>query len=333
MLTSIHGDDAYRYPDIRMNFSSNIFSHADLSLLKQHLCNCMDAISSYPQPEPLRLEAMIAEREGIDAECVMVGSGATELIYCIAAVMKERRYKVHNPTFSEYERACRTFGMCEATENIPADVEWICNPNNPDGRVWEKKHLLQHIEEHPARLFVIDASYEDYTLAELPATAELLQFPNVLCLHSMTKKYCIPGLRLGYSIGNEGMIGKMKAIRQPWSVNALAQEAGCYLLQNNVSVLPPMEEYIAEARRLAEAVNSIDGFTAEIHDTHFFLCTAPCEASELKEHLALEHGILIRDASNFHTLTPQHFRLAAQTREENDALLKILSGRKFAKLH
>ena len=32
-----HGDDLYRYDNIRMNFSSNIFSHADLSGLKKHL--------------------------------------------------------------------------------------------------------------------------------------------------------------------------------------------------------------------------------------------------------------------------------------------------------
>ncbi len=49
-------------------------------------------------------------------------------------------------------------------------------------------------------------------------------------------------------------------------------------------------------------------------------------ASELKDYLAMHHGILIRDASNFEGLTPQHFRIAAQRPEENDALVEAIRG-------
>ena len=54
-----HGDDIYRYNGIRMNFSSNIPSFADLSALKSHLCSRLDAIASYPQASGEALEAKI----------------------------------------------------------------------------------------------------------------------------------------------------------------------------------------------------------------------------------------------------------------------------------
>ena len=49
-------------------------------------------------------------------------------------------------------------------------------------------------------------------------------------------------------------------------------------------------------------------------------------AAELKEYLANEHHILIRDASNFKGLTPHHFRVAAQTPEENNALVEAIKN-------
>ena len=55
-----HGDDLFRYPNIRLNFSSNIWTHADLSDLEAHLCQHIDIIRHYPEPEPTSLEHLIA---------------------------------------------------------------------------------------------------------------------------------------------------------------------------------------------------------------------------------------------------------------------------------
>src|SRR3712207_9051816 len=48
------------------------------------------------------------------------------------------------------------------------------------------------------------------------------------------------------------------------------------------------------------------------------------KASALKEYLAGEHGMLIRDASNFEGLDERFFRIAAQTPEENDRLVEAV---------
>ena len=71
MITG-HGDDIYRYEGIRINFSSNIYIHADITPLAEHLRGEMGKICNYPEPEALTLEAKIAEKEGVDAECVIV---------------------------------------------------------------------------------------------------------------------------------------------------------------------------------------------------------------------------------------------------------------------
>jgi threonine-phosphate decarboxylase len=53
---------------------------------------------------------------------------------------------------------------------------------------------------------------------------------NVMLVHSLSKTYCIPGLRLGYIFASPIIIDRLRQIRQPWTVNAVAIEAGKYLL-------------------------------------------------------------------------------------------------------
>ena len=76
-----HGDDSYKYSrPITANFSSNVYSRADLSALKAHLCARIDGIGNYPEPEPYTLEACLARCHRLPAEAVCVTNGATEAI-------------------------------------------------------------------------------------------------------------------------------------------------------------------------------------------------------------------------------------------------------------
>ncbi len=343
-----HGDDAYRYKGILHNFSSNIFSHADLSGLKIFLATRLDTIDTYPEPEPRALEALIAEQTGVTPDCVLVTNGATEAIYLIAnsrlcthggsarsGLSPQPLHVIFSPTFSEYADACRMAGYSvvlapsligkAGEESDGTSSFWLCNPNNPTGTVVPKSEVLQLAASSP--LLVLDQSYEDYTQEPLLSPAEAVAAGNILQLHSLTKKYAIPGLRIGYVVGAPTLIGQLRQNLHPWAVNALAIEAATWLMTHEVKVIPDLPTYLAEAQRLRAALNAIPGITAEPTQTNFMLCHIKgTTAAELKERLATQHGILIRDASNFEGLTPHHFRVAAQTREENDALVKGLQN-------
>ena len=142
-----HGDDIYRYKDIRINFSSNIYSHADLSELETHLREMVGMIRNYPEPEPFSLEAVIAHKHDIPADCVLVTSGATEAIYLIAQTfsLQKESYtaSILHPTFSEYEDACRMFGIppLSAYDAAAHSILWLCNPNNPTGTVFSPAEI------------------------------------------------------------------------------------------------------------------------------------------------------------------------------------------------
>ena len=324
-----HGDDTYRYPDIRINFSSNIYGHADLSELKAHLQLRLDLISTYPEPDAHSLEAVIAAHHHIPTACVLATNGATDAIYLIAQTFCHtlQSFTVDNPTFSEYADACTCFDIpcsnAPLSSSAPNSICWLCNPNNPDGRTYSPTEILQRSQEHA--LLVVDQSYEDYTLADMLSPQDSVGSTNILQLHSLTKTYAVPGLRIGYVVGPAHLIDQLRHSARPWAVNALAIEAGKWLIQHHATAIADLPAYLAETQRLRQAINQLPNFHALPTATNFMLVKmAQGTAAQLKDFLATHHNILIRDASNFPTLTPQHFRIATQLPHENDLLVEAM---------
>ncbi|WP_278701805.1 threonine-phosphate decarboxylase [Phocaeicola sartorii] len=325
-----HGDDAYKYKAIKINFSSNVYNHVDHSGLYQYLSRQMESIRTYPEPEPYSLEKVLAERFRLSSEEVCVTNGATEAIYLIAQTFRNQTSAILMPTFSEYADACRLHGHKVVPiynlNRLPdrGRLIWLCNPNNPTGEVREKEALTACIKQNRQRIFIIDQSYEFFTQKALLTVREAAEFPNVILLHSMTKRFAVPGLRLGYITACKELLHEIRTQRMPWSVNQLAIEAGHYLLSSSQCDID-ISLLLKEKERLAQSLLSIGGMEIWPSDTHYMLVQLRMgKAAALKEYLATEQGILIRDASNFEGLNEHFFRIATRTPEENDKLVESI---------
>ena len=332
-----HGDDAWQYGEqIKMDFSSNVYSGADLTALRDHLMEDFHIVGHYPEPEPTSLEAMIAESLGVAADTIMVTNGATEAIYLIAQLYSGWASIIPQPTFTEFEDACKLFHHLlsyiadDELEVLPEDrLYWLCNPNNPTGNVVNKLLITHIIRQHPRYLYVVDQSYADFTLKPMIQPKDLTDCYNVMLIHSLSKKYCVPGLRLGYIFASPIIIDRLRQIRQPWTVNAMAIEAGKFLIKNNPQMIPNLEEYLKEASRLHEKLSAIRGLMVMDTSTHFMLVNidyGKANTQNLKRWLIENHGILIRDASNFRSLDNHCFRVTARTPEEDDLLVEAIKG-------
>ena len=328
-----HGDDAYRYgKQIKIDFSSNVYYGADLSGLQAHLASRFGIVGHYPEPEPVSLEKILAEKLGVHESTIMVTNGATEAIYLIAQLYSGWASIIPQPTFTEYEDACKLFNHLlsynadDELEVLPEDrIYWLCNPNNPTGNVVNTQLIRHIIRQHPRYLYVIDQSYKDYTLSPMIRPKDMTDCYNVMLVHSLSKTYCIPGLRLGYIFASPIIIDRLRQIRQPWTVNALAIEAGKYLLENNPKMIPDLPAYMKEAQRLRQELSAIDGLLVMDTATHYMLVNIDKgTAFDLKQWLIEHYGILIRDASNFRSLDNHCFRVTALTPEKNDLLVEAI---------
>lgn len=328
-----HGSDAYRYGGkIQMDFSSNVFTHADHSQLLKHLGSLSGVLNTYTEPEPLELERMIAEEQGLQPQSVMVTAGVTEAIYLIAQLYQGYASIIPQPAFCEYEEACKTNGHTvsyydnDEMEVLPEQrLYWLCNPSNPTGAVMLRSLMTYVVRHHQQYVFVIDQSLAPFTRQEPLRYADMQDCHNLILLHSLSKRFCAPGLRLGYITASPIIIDRLRLLRRPWSVSALDNEAGKYLLQHHYEPLADREAYLEEARRLHAELANTEGLMLMDSDSNIMLAYLnEGDAPHMKNWLIENHGILIRDASNFHGLDSHCFRVSAQYPKENDLLVQAI---------
>jgi threonine-phosphate decarboxylase len=327
-----HGDDIQQ--NVLINFSSNVFYEGCNPDLINHIFNSLHRINRYPEVMASDLQHNIAKFHHVSPKQILPVNGAVEAIYLIAQAFRGKTTTIFTPTFSEYEDACiihqhkikyEPFTSLTDNNQFNSGLIFLCNPNNPTGKALPQELIFEIIKNNPNTLFVIDEAYEAFTLVDTTCTPFIDELNNLIIIKSLTKRFSIPGLRLGYIISNQLIIDKLLHYKMPWTVNALAIEAGNFIFNNLISTHFPINQTIEETQWLRNTVSKIPGMNALPSDTSFFLCELENQrASHLKNYLINQHGILIRDASNFRGLNPGHFRLATQKHEHNMGLIKAL---------
>ncbi|SKC04215.1 pyridoxal phosphate-dependent aminotransferase [Dyadobacter psychrophilus] len=330
-----HGDDGYRYGgQILADFSTNVWYGSEPAGLKEYVFENWADINRYPEVTGESLTAKIAAHHGIPNDQILVANGTTESIYLIAQLFAGKKTTIVTPAFSEYEDACAMHGHemqflgwkeCLDLPRLKCDLVFICNPNNPTGFTFPDLQYWLRINRQC--VFVVDEAFIDFAPSAASMLEALGQFENLIIMRSLTKACAIPGLRLGYVIAGNEWIDRLLRIKQPWSVNAVALAAGCFIFDHFDAAQPPFEQLLIQKDDLTSRLRRNAALEIEDSDTHFFLAkTIIRNAAQLKTFLLEEHQILIRDAGNFRNLTRQHFRIATLSPEKNELLIKALEA-------
>ncbi|MCX6951423.1 MAG: aminotransferase class I/II-fold pyridoxal phosphate-dependent enzyme [Verrucomicrobia bacterium] len=330
-----HGDDGYRYAQpLRANFSSNVRPGGAPAALLRHLGEQLGRIGTYPEAAAETLTVLLAAHHGVTPRQVLVTNGAVGAIGLVAHAWRGAISAVVAPTFAEYADAARIEQhavMSVSREDFTAGrfgaatVVWLCNPNNPTGEVFSRTALLAMVDRHPGVTFVIDQAYAGFCTEPPVAAADTAPRGNLVLLHSLTKDFGIPGLRLGYLVAAELTRARIARSASPWAVNTLALAAGEYCLRHPDEVTLPTVELLAETSRLRAAIAGIGGLRPWPTATAFFLIDLDGGSSSLlKDWLVRERGLLVRDAGNFHGLTGPAIRVSTQTAGENQWLVEAL---------
>ncbi len=186
---------------------------------------------------------------------------------------------------------------------------------NPTGQLLPLERYLDS-----SNALLIDESFLDFT-GHPSATQFLHARPNLYILRSLTKFYALPGLRIGALIAAPEIIERLRRSREPWQVNALAEQAALAALGDHEHSARTIEFVRTERRWLSEQVSQIPGAHPQPSCVNFLLIALDHTASPLLTHL-LAHKILIRDCSGWPGLEfTSSVRIAVRTRLENERLL------------
>jgi threonine-phosphate decarboxylase len=339
-----HGDNGDTYiQGVIADFSTNTWHGGEPPGLKEHLFRSWKRINNYPEALAGNLTAKLSLHHGLPPEHILITAGAIEGIYLLAQLYRGKRSRIIIPSFSEYEDACRIHdhqldflpwdclaGSSDAHVPIAptgaeTDVCWLGNPNNPNGSILSETDLEVLLETHPQTLFAVDEAFIEFTDTLRSSIRSTLRFPNLVVFRSLTKVFAIPGLRLGYIAAGRKIIEKLQALKIPWSVNAFALEAGHFIFDHHAANYLPLTQLLKDKHDYVQQLRESGDLKITDSHTHFFLCeTSRGSAAELQQWLLEQHGLLIRDASNFRGLGPGHFRLATLSPDRNQLLVTAL---------
>ncbi|WP_099464067.1 threonine-phosphate decarboxylase [Parabacteroides provencensis] len=331
-----HGDDFYNsQSEIKINFSSNVWHGANLDKLKVNLIEQFDKLTRYPEPDAAQLKRLLARRYEIKENNLVVTNGSITAFYLLAQAWKGAKSMIAVPSFAEYEDACRLHGhevsFFSTSDDLAElslegqDFCWICNPNNPDGRLIHRTELLSLIAANRQTKFIVDQAYVAFTTEDMLKPTDVYNHENLIIVQSISKAYNIPGLRIGYLIASPAIIEEVNKYIIPWSVNAVAIEASKYILIHPAQFTLPIRKWQRETAEFIYQLSKLDGLEVIPTATTFFLVRLKKgTAADLKQYLLSKYGILIRDASNFRGLDETYIRLSTQKSDENQELVNAM---------
>lgn len=337
-----HGGDTYSHPDT-LDFSANLNPLGTPNSVRKAAEAALSELNRYPDPYCRRLVQAISRFEGVEEEVVLCGCGAAELIYTCCAALKPRRALELAPTFSEYAAALETVGckvqrwtlkkengfeldasFCSFLRQSQWDMVFLCNPNNPTGRLIDPELFRQIAEicrSKGIRLFV-DECFLDFTSVwrEQSLKPLLPDHPELLILKAFTKSYGMAGLRLGYCLcSDKELLSAMSRLVQPWNVSVPAQAAGVTAL-NEAAFLERTRRLVRQQRLWLQ--ENLASLRIEVYPSsaNYLLLYSPLP---LWERL-LEQGIAVRNCANYPGLGEGWIRIAVKRPGENQSLLAAL---------
>jgi threonine-phosphate decarboxylase len=146
--------------------------------------------------------------------------------------------------------------------------------------------------------------------------------PYLIVLRSLTKFYALSGLRVGYAVIHPKLSGAIKRIKEPWTVNTLAQIAGTSALKD-ADYATKTFRIIEEEKAYLETGFKRLGIKYYPSPVNFYLLRLD-KALKALSNLGTK-GILLRDCSNFRGLDNSYVRIAVRSRNENMQLLRELA--------
>jgi histidinol-phosphate aminotransferase len=230
-----------------VKLASNEGPYGPFPAALEALARAADELNRYPDGSAYRLRAGIAERHGVRLEEVVHGAGADGVLGYLAQASLDPGDEVVFgwPSFASYPLHALKMGavprpvpLRDHTYDLEAlltavgprtKIVYVCTPNNPTGTMTGRAELNAFLDAVPEHvLTVVDQAYFEYVdEPDYPDAIEehVKAGRRVLVLRTFSKIYGLAGLRVGYGVGHESIVGALAKVRPAFDVSLAAQEA------------------------------------------------------------------------------------------------------------
>jgi histidinol-phosphate aminotransferase len=335
--------ETYSYEGELVKLASNETPWPPHPAVLEAVESAMKGLNRYPDPTASVLRRRIADRCEVLASNVAVGNGSCEILLAAAEAMLEPGAEIVYawPSFSMYPHLAAMTGA-RAIE-VPLDAEGrhdleamarevsaatrilvVCNPNNPTATALPVDEVDAFVSALPRHVCVIvDEAYVEFsTLQDPDASLPLLRrHPNLVLLRTFSKVYGLCGLRAGYALCADDFRLGVDRVRQPFSVNALAQAAAAEAMLHQDEVARRVERIAIERLFVEEALEERGLDSTDSQANFSWISLGERDESEVISGLT-RRGVIVRAGAALGE--EGRLRVTYGTRPENERFLEAL---------
>ena len=298
----------------------------------------------YPDANTVDLRQAIGTYLGVMPDAIVCGNGSNEILEIAAtltlrpgrkAVYSEHAFIVYH--LATHARGAKpivvpalNFGhdldaMAKACQDPDVGIVFIANPNNPTGTWHPPEAIANFVRQVPPQvLIILDEAYHEYVTDGPGETLSLLaKHPNLMITRTFSKIHGLAGLRIGYGIASEELLGLFNRVRQPFNASTVAQIAArAALLDNKFIALSRRTNADGMMQLMAGLANQ--GYVTLPSQANFIAFNAG-DAQGVFDAL-LRGGVIVRQLEEYGL--PGWLRATIGSMQQNNKLLKALPARK-----
>lgn len=307
----------------------------------QAIKRAVSNLNRYPDGSGHDLITKLSENLGVSAGNIVLGNGSDEIVGMLTcALLKSGDEAIlPRPSFLIYDIMVRCVGatpvyvplrmlaidLDDIKDRITSRTRmvFICNPNNPTGTIVLKGEFENFLENIPRQVVVVvDEAYIEFVRNQncVRSIDYLGADRTIVTLRTFSKAYGLAGLRIGYGVMPEEIVGLLNRVRQPFNASSLAQAGAIAALKDKAFLKKTIKLIHAELDFLCDSLDRL-GVKYFPTQANFFLIDVEKDADEVFESM-LRQGVIVRSMTSYGY--PNYIRINAGLHEENVRFIKAL---------
>ena len=306
------------------------------------------AINRYPGARIEDLKRALARYVDLPEGCaLMLGNGSDELISLLAMACDGPGASILAPLpgFVMYAMSAQLQGLAFHGVPLTADfaldeaamlaaiaqhkpaILYLAYPNNPTGTLWDAGVIERLIAAQGAQggLVVMDEAYQPFAARSWIENARAApeKHRHVLVMRTLSK-FGLAGVRIGYMLGDAGLIAEIDKVRPPYNISVLNAECALFAIEHADVFAAQAADIRAERARLIDALARLPGVMPFPSEGNMLLVRVPDAVKAFDGMKA--RRVLIKNVSKMHPLLANCVRLTVGTADENAQMLAALEA-------
>lgn len=294
----------------------------------------VERLNLYPDPSCKKLKEVLAQKHGVKSENIFVSNGSDDILNFAFMAFGGNGAIFPDISYGFYEVFCELHGIdyrkIPLKDNFEIDgadyfesdaLVVIANPNAPTGMFMAVDKIEEIIKNNPDRVVVVDEAYIDFGGESCAPLAE--KYDNLLVVQTFSKSKNLAGARLGFAVGNSGLISDLEKIKystNPYSINRLSMAAGIAAVESDEYYQEKCKE-IENTREFVSEELKKEGFTVTDSYANFIFAKKDGIDGKTFYEKMRENGVLIRHFDKERIC--DYNRITIGTREQMEEFLKV----------